>query len=150
MIRVILIAAMALFCGDASAECFGGRCAISRVVTAPVRVVAPVARAVVAAPVVAVDRVAPVVSAIVTAPVRVAERIADNSAQRHAERLAATGAFSHCPDRGGAPYEGLGFSSSSPDDACRRACFWGRRPVREIGTAWCPHRRGWVAVVRYN
>jgi hypothetical protein len=70
------------------------------------------------------------------------------SAQSHAEHLAATGSFSHCSKRGGG-YEGLGFGSS-PEAACRNACFWGRRVVREIGTAWCPLRRGWVAVVRYE
>lgn len=71
------------------------------------------------------------------------------SAQEHAEHLAATGTFAHCSRRGGG-YEGIGFATSSPDDAVRRSCYWGRRSVREIGTAWCPRRRGWVAVVRYE
>ncbi len=70
------------------------------------------------------------------------------SAQQHAEHLARNNLFGHCSRRGGG-YEGLGFSQSSPDDACRRSCFWGQRRVREIGTAWCPSRRGWIAVVRY-
>lgn len=70
-------------------------------------------------------------------------------AQSHADHLASTNTFVHCGRRGGG-YEGLGFSTSSPDAACRNACYWGRRPVREIGTAWCPARRGWIAVVRYN
>lgn len=70
------------------------------------------------------------------------------SAQEHAEYLAATGAFTHCGRRGGC-YEGLGFSTVSPTAAIRRSCFWGQRKVREVGTAWCPQRRGWVAVVRY-
>lgn len=70
------------------------------------------------------------------------------SAQEHAEQLAATGSFGHCSRRGGG-YEGLGVGST-PDLACRNACYWGRRPVREIGTAWCPLRRAWVAVVRYE
>ena len=69
-------------------------------------------------------------------------------AQQHAEQLAAAGTFAHCSRRGGG-YEGIGLSPVSPDDACRRACYWGRRPVREIGTAWCPARRAWIAVVRY-
>lgn len=72
------------------------------------------------------------------------------SAQEHAEHLAATGGFSHCSRRGGG-YEGIGFSTSGgPDAACRNACYWGQRRVREIGTAWCPARRGWIAVVRYE
>lgn len=71
------------------------------------------------------------------------------SAQEHADHLAVTNTFSHCGRRG-CGYEGLGFSRVSPEAACRRACFWGQRRVREIGTAWCPHRRGWVAVVRYE
>lgn len=70
-------------------------------------------------------------------------------AQSHADHLAVTNTFSHCNRRGGG-YEGLGFSSSSPDAACRNACYWGKRRVREIGTAWCPARRGWIAVVRYE
>ena len=71
------------------------------------------------------------------------------SAQSHADHLASTNGFSHC-NRRGSGYEGLGFSTTSPDHACRSACFWGTRRVREIGTAWCPARRGWIAVVRYE
>jgi hypothetical protein len=71
------------------------------------------------------------------------------SAQEHAEHLACTNTFVHCGRRGGG-YEGLGFSTCGPDAACRRACYWGQRRVREIGTAYCPARRGWVAVVRYE
>jgi hypothetical protein len=71
------------------------------------------------------------------------------SAQEHAEQLASTNTFSHCGRRGGG-YEGLGFSTASPDAAVRRSCFYGQRRVREVGTAWCPARRGWVAVVRYE
>jgi hypothetical protein len=71
------------------------------------------------------------------------------TAQEHAEQLACTNTFVHCGRRGGG-YEGLGFSTGGPDEACRRACYWGQRRVREIGTAWCPARRGWIAVVRYE
>lgn len=70
------------------------------------------------------------------------------SAQGWAEHLAATGSFCHCSRRGGG-YEGLGVGPT-PDAACRNACYWGRRRVREIGTAWCPSRRAYVAVVRYE
>lgn len=71
------------------------------------------------------------------------------SAQEHADHLAVTNTFAHCGRRGGG-YEGLGFSTAGPDAACRSACYWGRRKVREIGTAWCPARRGWIAVIRYE
>lgn len=71
------------------------------------------------------------------------------SAQAHADQLAATGSFGHCSRRGGG-YEGIGLSPVSPGDACRRACYWGQRRVREIGTAWSPARRAWIAVVRYE
>jgi hypothetical protein len=71
------------------------------------------------------------------------------SAQEHADQLAVTNTFVHCGRRGGG-YEGLGFSTASPDAAVRRSCFYGQRRVREVGTAWCPARRGWVAVVRYE
>ena len=71
------------------------------------------------------------------------------SAQAHADHLAATGGFGHCSRRDGR-YEGIGFSTTSPDAAIRACCYWGRRPVREIGTAWSARRRGWIAVVRYD
>ena len=70
------------------------------------------------------------------------------SAQAHADHLAATGSFGHCSRRGGG-YEGLGVGST-PDLACRNACYWGKRKVREIGTAWSAARRMWIAVVRYE
>ena len=71
------------------------------------------------------------------------------TAQAHAEHLAATGTFSHCSRRGGG-YEGIGMSSSSPDAAVRNCCYWGKRRVREIGTAWSAAKRMWIAVVRYD
>lgn len=71
------------------------------------------------------------------------------SAQAHAEQLAAAGTFGHCSRRGGG-YEGIGLSPVSPEDAVRRCCYWGQRRVREIGTAWSPVRRAWIAVVRYE
>ena len=70
------------------------------------------------------------------------------SAQDHAQALACSGGFEHCRRRGGY-YEGIGFSTVSPSAAVRRCCFWGVRKPREVGTAYCPQRRGWVAVVRY-
>ncbi len=71
------------------------------------------------------------------------------SAQAHAEHLAATGTLAHCSRRGSG-YEGIGMSSTSPDAAMRNCCYWGKRRVREIGTAWSAVRRAWIAVVRYE
>lgn len=70
------------------------------------------------------------------------------SAQEHAQALACSGGFEHCRRRGGY-HEGIGFSTVSPSAAVRRSCYWGVRKPREVGTAYCPQRRGWVAVVRY-
>ena len=92
---------------------------------------------------------AAVASADTTVIVNGRGRVAVVSAQEHADYLAATHTFSHCSRRGGG-YEGLGFSTVSPSAAVRRACYWGQRKAREIATAWCPLRRGWVAVVRYE
>jgi len=126
--RFALLALAALLCSAAYADtvCINGRCSLLR----PQRVV--------------VHNDAPA-SVIVSTP----RSVTVVSAQSHADHLASTNGFSHCNRRGGG-YEGLGFSTSSPDHACRSACFWGTRRVREIGTAWCPARRGWIAVVRYE
>lgn len=88
------------------------------------------------------------VSVMVPPPSATAE-IGYVSAQQHAEALAASGSFGHCSRRGRV-IEGIGMSARSAADAVRRCCFWGTRKVREIGTAWCPARRLWVAVVRYE
>lgn len=71
------------------------------------------------------------------------------SAQGHAEALAASGSFRHATSYGGGA-EGIGMSSVSASDAVRRCCYWGQRQPRDIGTAWCPIRRAWIAVVRYH
>lgn len=121
--------ALALLCSSAAADtvCVNNRCGIIR----PQRVV--------------VHSDAPT-SVVVSTP----RSVTVVSAQAHADHLASTNTFVHCGRRGGG-YEGLGFSTSGgPDAACRNACFWGQRRVREIGTAWCPARRGWIAVVRYE
>ena len=50
---------------------------------------------------------------------------------------------------GGAKYEGVGWSSISPQSAIQHCCYWGTRPVAEIGVS-----RGqdglWYACVLYN
>jgi hypothetical protein len=126
--RFALLALAALLCSAAHADtvCINGRCSLLR----PQRVV--------------VHSDAPT-SVIVSTP----RSVTVVSAQSHADHLATTNGFAHC-NRRGSGYEGLGFSTSSPQHACQSACFWGQRRVREIGTAWCPARRGWIAVVRYE
>lgn len=74
---------------------------------------------------------------------------ADGGAQAHAQRLAATGGFYHASNRGGG-YEGIGRSSRSAEDAIRHCCYWGKRTPVDIGTAYCPRLRQWIAVVRYR
>lgn len=76
------------------------------------------------------------------------------SAQDQAEECARSGVLKHCRIRG---YfrEGVGFSSSGPEDAIRRCCFYqdairGRYKIVERGVAWSPVRRGWFACVRYE
>jgi hypothetical protein len=71
------------------------------------------------------------------------------TAQEDACYMARTGFFGH-RGRQGACYEGIGFSTVSPDDAVRRCCFWGQRQPTEIATSFSQRRRGWVAVVRYR
>lgn len=69
------------------------------------------------------------------------------TAQDHAVILARRGAFYHSTNCGAA--EGIGMSPTSADDAIRRCCYWGTRRPRDIGTAYSPARRQWIAVVRY-
>jgi len=69
------------------------------------------------------------------------------TAQDHAVILARRGAFHHSTSCGAA--EGIGMSAVSADDAIRRCCYWGTRRPRDIGAAYCPTRRMWIAVVRY-
>lgn len=49
---------------------------------------------------------------------------------------------------GGGRFEGVGFSSLSGDDAVRRSCYWGQRPVQEVGVA--RGFDGWYACVIYR
>lgn len=107
------------------------------------------------------DRVVRVVQAAVEVPVRVAETVicqtqelrqvfcANGLAQWKAERQAADGVLRHVGGGfGGGRCEGVGFSTSSPQAAIQACCYWGRRPVREIGVA--RGRRGWYATVIYE
>lgn len=69
------------------------------------------------------------------------------SAQGNAEMMASSDSLRHMGGHDGG-HEGIGFSSTSPDDAVRRSCYWGRLRVREIGVARGP--RGWYAAVWYD
>lgn len=67
-------------------------------------------------------------------------------AQVAAENMARTGQLRHCGRTGGRR-EGIGFSSSSADQALRSCCYYGRYRIVEKGVARGP--RGWFAVIRY-
>lgn len=69
------------------------------------------------------------------------------SAQSDAEAMAATGVLRHQGNNCGRR-EGIGFSTSSADDAIRRCCYYGRYRAKEIGVA--RGRRGWFACIRYE
>ena len=71
------------------------------------------------------------------------------SAQATADDCARTGLLKHCRMLGGRR-EGIGFSTVSPLEAEKSACFYGRYRIVERGVAWSPARRGWFAVLRYG
>jgi hypothetical protein len=68
------------------------------------------------------------------------------TAQDHAIVLARRGTLvhSHCNQ-----YEGIG-TGSTPDQAKRNCCFYGRRTIVEEGVAYSPSARKWFAVIRYR
>lgn len=68
------------------------------------------------------------------------------SAQDHAVLLAGRGAFYHSSC---GQYEGIG-EGSTPDQARRNCCFFGKRRIVDEGVAWSPLRRRWIAVIRYQ
>lgn len=109
------------------------------------------------------DRVVGAVVSVASAPVRLVEHVVCDTqpvrsaigcavgslAQRKAEIQASQDCMRHVGGGfGGGRYEGVGFSTSSPDAAIRACCYWGRRSVREIGVA--RGARGWYATVIYN
>ena len=74
------------------------------------------------------------------------------SAQQQANENARTGRMAHCRVLNGRR-EGVGFSSSSPQQAIESCCFYreaqrGRYRIVEQGVARGP--RGWFAVIRYE
>jgi hypothetical protein len=74
------------------------------------------------------------------------------TAQQQADENARTGRMAHCRVLHGRR-EGVGFSSSSAQQAVESCCFWrdaqrGRYRIVEQGVARGP--RGWFAVIRYE
>ena len=68
------------------------------------------------------------------------------TAQDHAVVIARRGMLVHS---GCGPYEGIG-CGSTPEQARRNCCFFGRRTIIEEGVASSPARRQWFAVIRYR
>lgn len=68
------------------------------------------------------------------------------TAQDHAEIIARRGRLVHssCGQT-----EGVG-CGSTPDQARRNCCFFGRRVIVEEGVAYSPTARKWFAVIRYR
>ena len=77
-----------------------------------------------------------------------ARRVTITSAQTDAEEMARCGTLRHC-GRNGGRREGIG-CGSTPDEAYRNCCFYGRYRIVERGVAWSPMRRQWFAVIRYE
>ena len=74
------------------------------------------------------------------------------TAQQQADENARTGRMAHCRVLNGRR-EGIGFSSSSAQQAIESSCYWrdaqrGRYRIVEQGVARGP--RGWFAVIRYE
>lgn len=69
-------------------------------------------------------------------------------AQAKAEQQAREGRMRHVGGSfGSGRFEGVGFSSVGPDDAIRRFCYYGQRPIAEQGVA--RGANGWYACVLY-
>lgn len=77
-----------------------------------------------------------------------ARRVVISSAQEDAELMARTGRLRHC-GRNGGRREGIG-TGSTPEQAERNCCFYGRYRIVEKGVAWSPVARRWFAVIRYE
>ena len=71
-------------------------------------------------------------------------------AQSKADRAAQRGLRGHLGGGlGGAKYEGVGWSSESPQSAIEHCCYWGTRPTAQIGVA--KGQDGcWYACVLYH
>jgi len=103
----------------------------------------------------------PITKILATTAVLLAATVADGGPLRrivasatatgdgHAAAMAASGRIFHSGRFApGASYEGVGFSTVSPQDAIRHCCYWGQRTPVSIDV-----RRGtggWFAVVQYR
>ncbi len=70
-------------------------------------------------------------------------------AQQKALQQATSGQMRHVGgSMGTGRYEGVGFSTSSADDAIRKCCYWGQRTPVGIGVS--RGQNGWYATVLYR
>ena len=76
----------------------------------------------------------------------VARRGSVISAQDHAVVIARRGSLVHSSC---GQYEGIG-AGSTPEQARRSCCFFGKRVIVEEGVAYSPVARRWFAVIRYR
>jgi hypothetical protein len=76
----------------------------------------------------------------------VARRGSVISAQDHAVVIARRGSLVHSSC---GQYEGIG-TGSTPEQARRNCCFFGKRVIVEEGVAYSPAARRWFAVIRYR
>ena len=68
------------------------------------------------------------------------------TAQDHATIIARRGVLVHSSC---GQYEGIG-CGSTPEQARRNCCYFGKRQIAEEGVAYSPARRQWFAVIRYR
>jgi hypothetical protein len=68
------------------------------------------------------------------------------TAQDHAVVIARRGSLVHSSC---GQYEGIG-CGSTPEQARRNCCFFGKRVIVEEGVAYSPATRRWYAVIRYR
>ena len=83
-------------------------------------------------------------------PSTASSQVTPGLAQQKAQQAAAANLRGHLNNQlGGARYEGVGWSSVSPRSAVQNCCYWGTRPVAQIGVS-----RGsdgcWYACVLYQ
>ena len=85
-------------------------------------------------------------ASVANADTVVARRGSVISAQDHAVVIARRGSLVHSSC---GQYEGIG-TGSTPEQARRNCCFFGKRVIVEEGVAYSPVARRWFAVIRYR